>query len=446
MATKIWLGIFILLTPLALFSQESQNTIPVNSTPLSVDYAVGISPSAEDVNQVIVIGQRMLQQAHVSTIVPLYFRGLVGNINLSLTNGAVNNCGEIDKLFALKNADVHIVSEIHCCGGPKGGIVGCAGLGTPLIVLPPDRNRTASRAIQWMHEFGHRMGLCHRDITASTLMNSCPNSGRKDISPCERDALEGKGLSGDCQSYCGVQSQCGGQLNQLRILALVHQNFIEGVPYQANIEYTNNEFSELVHLLNDPRKEALWAKAVTVLGMTGDPAAFDLLRSFLERDTGSISSSAYAAKLDVPIALGYLLKKTENPEILKYLIKGLRPSAWSGIIKWQSPPLKNEADRDAHLATVTMLGLALSGHTKGLTALQNLLNEFMVQKVTRLQDASAGAQNKCNNGPIKTLPEKFEEGTAALLSEAIRTSQRVHDVGLVQYYHEYEIKQLGFNP
>ena len=213
---------------------------------------------------------------------------------------------------------------------------------------------------------------------------------------------------------------------------------------RTKLRYTRKEFMELRDLLKNPSEHAHWSAAIAVLGMTGDPDAFNILVNFLERDAGSISHEVYATKLDTLITLGYLLHKTHNPNILTYMKKGLHPSSWSSKIKWKGPVNDDGAARNAHLATMTILGLALSGQVKALTALQNRLDELNMRKHVR-SCSTCSRYNTRTAGSDNESSGKFEAGTVDVLKEAIQVNQHVSKDGLLKYYRESELKQLGFN-
>jgi ribosomal protein S13 len=68
--------------------------------------------------------------------------------------------------------DIKIVKEIHCCAGrrerPNGRIEGCSWPPNPpshSIILTEDGVMLGNR---WAHEFGHRMGLPHREKVKET--------------------------------------------------------------------------------------------------------------------------------------------------------------------------------------------------------------------------------------------------------------------------------------
>ncbi|HJX84005.1 MAG TPA: hypothetical protein VJ723_06650, partial [Candidatus Angelobacter sp.] len=286
-----------------------------------------------------------------------------------------------------------------------------------MIVLPAHQNDVQLRAVQWMHEFGHRKGLCHRTCPDGALMVPAPSIGNINIDPCESNILEGVTPNPACNA-CDIQTcdipQQGGRIS---IADFVRQEFVEGIPYVPDIEYTAADIQYLDTLLNRPAEQAHWANAVVVLGMTGDRKAFELLKNFLERDIGPISPDADSAKLAVPIALGYLLAKTGNKEVFDYLRTGLDPTAWSDKVHWRASKGQRDDARDAHLTRLTILGLGLSGRREALRSLQSLLHQLSVR------DA---------------FPRKFKEGTGKYLREAIQINQHVRDVGLAQYYRDSE--------
>lgn len=369
----------------------------------------------------------------VPTDVPLVLSGSVGTF--SDGDGTVKNEDDLKALFKLPG-NVHVVREIHCCGGEKPGILGCCGLGKPIIVregIGPE-----SAAVLWMHELGHNKGLCHRD-DIDALMAPAIIVANKTVNQYEHDVFEDIVKPSECDEKKE-------KLKAIDVIEFVHEIFIEGVPYDQGSRYTTDDIRPLVELLDKSDEQRPWLNAIAVLGMIGDRQAWMPIKHAFERDSGELSRQNYAAKLAVPLALGYLLSKghdQHDPEILEYLDTGLKnPSEWSKRVSWRESHDQSDEARNAHLTTLTILGMGISGRPEALTALQTLYDQLEMHAAEARQ-ASLTKQDEATKSNHNGGP--FEPGILTVLRAAIQTNQRVQTDGLVKYYRESELEQLGFN-
>jgi len=130
----------------------------------------------------------------------------LGSISDAGGPSIIQTCKDMDALLADKNADVHVVQSIRCCGGSVGqDIGGCSGLNLPIVVLDPNQSGSVPlRAVQWMHELGHRKGLGH-STTPGALMLEKPGAGNTGTTACELNAFLGLPAAA-CTSSIGQQS------------------------------------------------------------------------------------------------------------------------------------------------------------------------------------------------------------------------------------------------
>jgi hypothetical protein len=413
--------------------------------PFSVDRHISVKNfSDETARNVIQKGVQLLAgldqpvSNDVATNVPLFLSDDAGRSNIgtfSDGDGTVT-VSNIDSLFKLKR-NVLVVNQILTCGGEKSGILGCCGFGKPIIVLaelPPD-----IAAVAWMHELGHHKGLCHRDPSDGSfpLMSPTLIDTNKTVNQFEHDVF-----------VDAVKTNCANGKNALSAISptdFVHRVFIEGVPYDQGSRYKAAEILPLAALFEKSDEKRSWLNIVTVLGMTGDPKAFPILMSFLERGSGPISSDEYAAKQAVPFALGYLLAKNFSFDIFNYLAAGLNPVTWPQRLQWHPTIGINDIARTAQLIRMTILGLAISGRPEALSALQLYLGELLdwMAKtwnfVPMLQIGTIGIY-------ANEVLRMFGNEIIATFKEAIRINKNVQDdKSLSNYYHNQELQQLGFN-
>jgi hypothetical protein len=93
---------------------------------------------------------------------------------------------------------------------------------------------------------------------------------------------------------------------------------------------------------------------------------------------------------------------------------------------------------------LTILGLGLSGRTEALTALKTLYDQLEMQTANS-HGASATKTGEATTSNRTAGLSEYEPGTLAVLKAAIQTNKRVHQDGLVKYYRDSELEQLGFN-
>lgn len=374
----------------------------------------------------------------VPTDVPLVLKDKVGIFRDG--DGIVKNQKDLDALFT-KPGDVHVVREIHCCGGEKPGILGCCAFGKPIIVtegIEPD-----SAAVLWMHELGHHKGLCHRDRDDEfAIMGPTILVTNKTVNQYEHDVFEGA-----TPKQCNQDEKRKSE--KIDVIEFVHKVFIEGVPYEQANRFTLDAVDPLLKLLDEPGKQESRLNVITVLGIIGDRQAWKPIKNAFECGSGELSRQNYAAKLAAPLALGYLLAKghdLRDQEIFEYLNTGMNnPGEWSKRVNWRESHDQNDQARNAHLTMLTILGLGISGRIEALKALQTLYNQLLAMQAASSHRVSLTKTDEAIKSSRVAGLSEFELGTFCVLKAAIRTNKRVHEDGLAKYYRDSELEQLGFN-
>ena len=147
------------------------------------------------------------------------------------------------------------------------------------------------------------------------------------------------------------------------VQSFVRKGFFEGVPYNQARLYSDDDVPELQRLLQDPAAEDTWRNVVGTLGAIGTERAKDVLITYLFSDPdGQLSPAAYIAKSDVPVALGWLVHKSDDREALELLINATDGDWWMAQgIDWSTPIHRNREDLIASLVTKAIIGLTLSG-------------------------------------------------------------------------------------
>jgi hypothetical protein len=200
-----------------------------------------------------------------------------------------------------------------------------------------------------------------------------------------------------------------------RVEAFVHRVHVHGVPYDQARQFDARAVPILEDLLADRREEAYWPNIVVTLAMVGDAEVGARLIEFIDRpQTGTLSSSAYAAKTGALMALGYLINHTGDRRSLDYLIQAASPDFWAARnLRWQSPNEPTPDGRNLQFATMAMLGLALSGHPDAVAALE--------------------AMQRPARDPRARL---VQQARSEVLGEALKASRAIAADGLSEYYRK----------
>lgn len=338
----------------------------------------------------------------VATNIPLHFNGRIETF--SYQNGIIDTCEDLEQLYKMPH-DVHVVKQINCCGGVKGGsILGCSAANRSLVVTFDPAFPSVAAGILWMHEYGHHQGLCHRN-DRSAIMNPVIDLEHKTVNSCEHEHFLGL-ASGPCVYQ--ARNFRRGARSKPNAVDFVHQTFIEGVPYDQARVFTKADVAPLLDLLHRRDQRPFWANTVTVLGIIGDMSAFQPIREFADAIADDSSPSARRAKDSVPIAMGYLAAETKDPAILTYLLGRLTPAGHQPSL---SAEISDEAR--AHSVRMTILGLALSGNKEVGDKLQTQLYQL-----NAFETARTGAS----------------ESIERLLEEAVTINRQVRENGLSGYY------------
>jgi hypothetical protein len=111
------------------------------------------------------------------------------------------------------------------------------------------------------------------------------------------------------------------------------------------------------------------------MGMLGDSRAVDPLINFIKRseDPSELSPPQAIAKTSAVMSLGYIVNKTGKGQALTFLAEGIDPQVWENRnIQWSSSLYPSMSDRNTQLATMSVLGLAISGRPEAGKILRDL--------------------------------------------------------------------------
>jgi matrixin len=407
LAALLCLGIAAILASLDPRPFNLPEVEGLKQVDLSIDREESVGFTSEQAATILKQGLTVLSTIDISghdvaTNVPLHFNGRIETF--SYQKGIIDTCTDLDKLFEMPH-NVHVVKEIHCCGGVKGGsILGCSDANRSLVITFDPAFPSVFDGILWMHEYGHHQGLCHRN-DRSAIMYPVIDLDHTTVNWCEHEHFLGL-TSRPCVDqtpYSRIKAR-----SKLSAVEFVHQIFIEGVPYDQARVFTKADVAPLLRLLHRRDQRPYWANTVTVLGSIGDISVFQPLKQFVDVIAEDSSPAARQARDSVPIALGYLWAETKDPAILTYLLSRLPPA------DQPSPSVEIYGEERAHSIRMTILGLALSGNKEVGDKLQMQLNQL-----NALDTARTGASQSI---------ERF-------LKEAITINRLVRENGLSGYYH-----------
>ena len=149
----------------------------------------------------------------------------------------------------------------------------------------------------------------------------------------------------------------------LEVQAFVRQTFIHGVPYEAARQFNAGAVPVLWQMLADPAEERHWPNIAVTLAIVGEEGVGEGLIDFVRADQdGVLSPGHYAAKTAALMALGYHVHHTKDRNCLDYLARCADPAYWHALdLQWHAPFPQSAEERNDHLATLAVIGIALSG-------------------------------------------------------------------------------------
>jgi hypothetical protein len=291
---------------------------------------------------------------------------------------SINNEADFRRVDGI-GGSVKVVGEINWCGRLGVGIIGCASMPGPRLAVV--RFTPNQEAVLWTHEFGHTTGSPHRD-GAGALMQPFigPDHRGVDQGECTRliagsevvqagsTMLAARASAASDRTVPASARESSGMIlasavGPEPVQSFVRKGFFEGVPYNQAKLYSDDDVPELQRLLQDPAAEDTWRNVVGTLGAIGTERAKDVLITHLFSDPdGQLSPAAYIAKSDVPVALGWLVHKSDDREALELLINATDGDWWVAQgIDWSTPIHRNREDLITSLVTKAIIGLTLSG-------------------------------------------------------------------------------------
>jgi hypothetical protein len=335
------------------------------------------------------------------------------NIPKSVAEGNFNQ-------FRNSGYSINVVSQILQCGdyvvtqGQSFG--GCTSMRSfPITVVPGDSGR---RYLLWLHEIGHSQGLPDR---CDDRPNGCRSNigwvmaGVLDARNLKLSAEECRMLDGDQNFPILIQAENVGESTVDELLA---QDWNHAMPVPMLLALDDTETARLREILSGEDR-SLWANAVLALGLSGTAEDSALLLNVLNapilagaeaQEESEIDFGVIDAKLNVPIALGYLANRTLDGSVVGDLGSLADPT---GNMQWFQGFSDAEAEQEysAALSRNVAVGLALSDMTA--------TNSSNIQSRDLFESNFRGA----NRNSLLEMDESFVE-------ELDNLSQEVSEQGL----------------
>ena len=315
-----------------------------------------------------------------------------------------------------------VVNAINWCGSLAPNIIGCAPVpGNSFTVV---RFTTNQEGILWAHEFGHTVGLSHRN-GPTTVMNSSISTSQLEINANEcvnfvslavnnpltaktdaAGAAEGATEGGRMI----VDGELAHDINpKTPLLYFVRQVHPHGTPMRFAMSFAGSrEIPELVEMLQNPKEAQSWGTIAAVLGMIGDERHTATLVEFIQGQMKQAPEQDGVRPLTAALmGLGYLVNQTGDPNALNFLAAASSSKFWGNFPQACGRGWTEKDDCAGQLATSAAIGLAVSGSTEAQAVLGDAYREAL----------SLG-----------------DKALAENLASYIETNQEIAQIGLAAYY------------
>jgi hypothetical protein len=202
------------------------------------------------------------------------------------------------------------------------------------------------------------------------------------------------------------------------VRAFVRQTYIEGIPFNEVKRMSPSlALPVLIKMLDDSREEQYWTNIVVTLGMLGDSRAVAPLINFITRseERSELSPPQAVAKTSAVMSLGYIINKTIKGQALTFLAEGVDPQVWENRnIQWSSSFYPSMRERNNQLATMSILGLAISGRPEAEKILRDLQHPAPDSQSMAVRQRLPGIEN--------------------VIEDAVKEHAKISRDGLQKYY------------
>ena len=203
---------------------------------------------------------------------------------------------------------------------------------------------------------------------------------------CASLALPAYGLS------MSLQQRAQTATDPETVRAFVRQTYIAGIPFKE-VQGMSPDVAlpVLITMLDDSRDAQYWANIVVTLGMLGDNRAVEPLINFIARseEPPELSPPQAVAKTSAVMSVGYIVNKTGKGPAFTFLAEGVDPQVWENRnIRWSSSFYPSTRERNIQLATMSIIGLAISGRPEA----EKILRDLQVPVDQRSMDVRQGCR------------------------------------------------------
>jgi hypothetical protein len=319
----------------------------------------------------------------------------------------INGESDFDKIIAASGT-IKLVGLISWCKGARASmILGCSS--TPGTGMALVRYFPIYEQIIWAHEFGHTKGLNHVN-NPRKLMNPSIATDTNVLDQSECAAFRGMAI---VRAEQLIVADNADNEQVIPIDEFVRRIWIEGIRYeQVAGKYGAEVIPRISPLLSNLEAAPYWLNVVSVLGIVGGSNVTGQLTEFMFRsEPEHLLDAVYPAKVSVPIALGHLSARLNDPAPLDELIALADPNVAMLRIKWaRSDAERAKAGKD--IAGHAVTGLGLSGKDQAVARLQEVR-----EAVTRGVFSLGGSGDQ-----------------QSLIRDALGTIKPVKEHGLAQFY------------
>lgn len=390
--------------------------------PLTISRHDTATLSNADATRIMADGSNVLQTndgaGDIACDVELRRDGNVGVFNTG--DGQIDTNAELAEIFDLPG-NIKIVDEVDFCGGFNVNIIGCGQTpGTSFIV---ERFTPAQEGILWAHEYGHNVGLPHRDTTSNNVMFASIGANRERVNNAECTSMAG-GIAGAISDFMTLTLAAHNEGQDLSIEEFVSQIYFDGIPLGQTDRYSSSDAVRLYAMLNDESLIQFHENIALTIGMIGDADAVSKLISYAQNGMGNDPENARAAfkgRVGAIIGLGYLLNRTGSENALNYLSYKLRPANWAGYSMQSSGASASNANKEARkLSKYAILSLGISGSEEGRQRLRGV----QVQAATATEGSATG--------------DSFAGQMSDVVGQSLELNETISRQGLLDYYKQHD--------
>ncbi len=251
-------------------------------------------------------------------------------------------------------------------------IVGCATTGGSVVIV------SGAPADVWAHEWGHVLGLDHRDDCRRNIMHSYELDTNA-VNDVEHDAFLGpppgaRRLKAAVPTVAEPASDCaaGAAVADLSLEELIGRRYPAGIPADLAGSLDLTATARLRTWCADAASATVRRNANRILGLRGDAGACDLLMRQIVEPIGEVTRDEFDAVAEAFLALGRLVNADPSGAALAFLTEGSDPEAWARRgIAWWCAGTDGEATNRL-LARLAILALGLAQNEAALTHLQGM--------------------------------------------------------------------------